>query len=270
MGAPELEWERLRRQAPLLEGASAEGGGPQQAPPQPAPPQQPLERQARQEASVCQLDEPQLRELLQLELAQRARLQEPDGVAEQRLLSQEAAQQARAEELALELERRSAKDAAQHARTEELERALEQALRREEAQQARAARLEDRLHESSGPRLLRCEEQLAELAQELVDTRGMHHWQRARHREHVADLERDLAEGEKWHAEPLSELRAEVSHRRWSSESGWLAWPAGAASRAPVKDERLAYYRIRRGLRVISRILREEGAARGFGGQWLG
>merc|ERR1740120_12452 len=65
----------------------------------------------------------------------------------------------------------------------------------EKTQQARAAQLEDKLQESNGTRtrLQQYEAQMAELEQELVDTRGMHHWQRTRHQEHVAELELKLA-----------------------------------------------------------------------------
>jgi len=52
------------------------------------------------------------------------------------------------------------------------------------------------------------------------------------------------------------QMRASPKLRRWFKRRGLRTSPEGEIW---VKDERLAYYRIRRGLRVISRILREEG-----------
>ncbi|CAK0849174.1 unnamed protein product [Prorocentrum cordatum] len=178
VGEMELELQRLRQQEAALQASVWH-----------------LEDAASQQSVHGQSQQALVQELRQLELAQQTRLGELESAAEQRR-RKDVGHQSHVEELALKLERQVAKEAAQHARMEELERTLEQALLKEKAQQARAAQLEDRAQESAGAgtRLLQCEERLAELEQELVDTRGMHHWQRARQKEHAAELERKLAD----------------------------------------------------------------------------
>ncbi|CAK0862859.1 unnamed protein product [Prorocentrum cordatum] len=234
IGALELELERLRPQEPSAraralgrEGAGAEQG--LRGTPQGASLQdlrhelEQAQQELRQAARARELDEErqaragelelELQRLRQQEASLRATIWQLEGAASQQSLrdasqqalahdlqQRELAQQARLRELGGAADQGRWEDATRQPREEELERLLERALRRERAQQARSAQLEEELRESTRPQPLQQEERLAELEQELTDTRGMHHWQRARHREHVADLERELAESRRGRA----------------------------------------------------------------------